>query len=78
MPILSTFSEWKESFYRGEGVHCQFCHLPQLFDPQFIDAKDRKGPVDHAMVGGHSRERLAKAIPLKGTLRVSGETARVV
>jgi len=77
VPILSTFSEWKESFYRGEGVHCQFCHLPQLFDPQFIDAKDRKGPVDHAMVGGHSRERLAKAIPLKGTLRVSGETARV-
>ncbi|GAB4361361.1 MAG: multiheme c-type cytochrome [Deltaproteobacteria bacterium] len=77
VPILSTFSEWEESFYRGEGVHCQFCHLPQLFDPQFIDVKDRKGPVDHAMVGGHSRERMAKAIPLKGTLRISGGTAEV-
>lgn len=77
VPILSTFSEWEASFYRGEGVHCQFCHLPQLFDPQFIDGKDRKGPVDHAMVGGHSRERLAKAIPVKGTLRVSGDTAEV-
>ncbi len=77
VPILTTFSEWSESFYRGEGVHCQYCHLPQLFDPQFIDAKDRKGPVDHAMVGGHSRERLAKAIPLKGTLRISGTTAEV-
>jgi len=77
VPILSTYSEWEASFYRGEGVHCQFCHLPQLFDPQFIDSKDRKGPVDHAMVGGHSRERMAKAIPLKGSLRISGDTARV-
>ena len=77
VPILSTYSEWKESFYSGEGVHCQFCHLPQRFDPQFIDSKDRKGPVDHEMVGGHSRERMAKAIPLRGSLRISGDTAKV-
>ena len=31
-PILTTASEWEDSFYRGTGVHCQFCHLPQLFD----------------------------------------------
>ena len=76
--ILATYSEWADSFYRGEGVHCQFCHLPQLFDARFIDpGKKKTGPLDHAMVGGHSRERLAKAIPVRATLKVSGSEARV-
>ncbi|NJD61810.1 MAG: hypothetical protein FIA93_03725 [Deltaproteobacteria bacterium] len=74
--VLSTYSEWAESFYRGEGVHCQFCHLPQLFDARFIDPSGRgKGPLDHSMAGGHSRERLAKAIPVRATLTVSGREA---
>ncbi len=77
IPVLSTFSEWEESFYRGEGVHCQFCHLPQLFDAGFMDSPRKKGPLDHAMAGGHSRDRLAKAIPLKAVLTVSNGEARV-
>ena len=77
VPILTNFSEWEESFYRGEGVHCQFCHLPQLFDPQFIPKKDRKGPVDHAMLGGHSRKQLENAIRIQASLTVSGAEARV-
>lgn len=77
LPVLSTYSEWEESFYRGEGVHCQFCHLPQLFDAGFVDASGGKAPLDHAMVGGHSRERLAKAIPLKAALTMSGGEARL-
>ena len=75
VPILTTSSEWEQSFYRGEQVHCQFCHLPQLFDARFIDPGKKKGPLDHAMVGGHSRERLAKAIPLRASLKVSGNEA---
>jgi hypothetical protein len=56
VPILSTATEWEQSFYRGEGIHCQFCHLPQLFDARFIEpGKRKKGPLDHAMVEGHSR-----------------------
>lgn len=77
VPVLSTVSEWEASFYRGEGVHCQFCHLPQLFDAGFIDPSRRKGPLDHEMVGGHSRDRLAKAIPLKASLAMSNGEARV-
>ncbi len=77
VPVLSTYSEWEESFYRGEGVHCQFCHLPQLFDAGFMDPSLKKGPLDHAMVGGHSRDRLAKAIPLKAFLTMSGGEARL-
>ena len=76
--ILSTVSEWEKSFYRGTGVHCQFCHLPQLFDARFINGKREKGPIDHAMVGGHSRERLARAIPVRAELLLSGGAPRVV
>jgi len=76
--ILSTGSEWEKSFYRGTGVHCQFCHLPELFDARFIDGKKKKGPIDHAMVGGHSRERLARAIPIRARLVLAGKEARVV
>jgi nitrate/TMAO reductase-like tetraheme cytochrome c subunit len=75
VPILTTTSEWEQSFYRGEQIHCQFCHLPQLFDARFIDKKKQKGPVDHGMVGGHSPARLALAIPVKGTLEFSGAEA---
>ena len=78
VPILSTVSEWEKSFYRGTGVHCQFCHLPELFDARFIDGKKKKGPIDHAMVGGHSRERLARAIPIRARLVLAGKEARVV
>jgi uncharacterized protein YlaI len=76
--ILSTVSEWEKSFYRGTGVHCQFCHLPELFDARFIDGKRKKGPIDHAMVGGHSRERLARSIPMRARLVLNGKEARVV
>lgn len=76
-PILTTASEWEQSFYRGTGVHCQFCHLPELFDARFIDGKKGKGPVDHAMVGGHSRERLSRAIPVHARLVLSGRDAVV-
>lgn len=75
--ILSTYSEWAESFYRGEGVHCQFCHLPQIFDAGFIDKKSGKGPSDHAMAGGRSRERLAKAIKVRASMKVSGGEAKL-
>ena len=76
--ILSTVSEWEKSFYRGTGIHCQFCHLPELFDARFIDGKRKKGPIDHSMVGGHSRERLARAIPIHARLVLSRAEARVV
>lgn len=75
--ILSTMSEWEESFYRGEGIHCQFCHLPQLYDARFIEAKKPAGPPDHAMVGGHSRERLTRAIAVRARLSRGRGEARL-
>ncbi|MGE5189299.1 MAG: multiheme c-type cytochrome [Gemmatimonadota bacterium] len=77
VPILSTYSEWEKSFYRGEGVQCQFCHLPGLFDAPFLDPARKKGPIGHDMAGGHSRELLARALPVRATLTRAGEEARV-
>ncbi|MDA8122103.1 MAG: multiheme c-type cytochrome [Deltaproteobacteria bacterium] len=77
IPILSTYSEWEESFYHGKNVHCQFCHFPGLFDAPFIDPGIKKGPIGHDMAGGHSRELLAKALPIRATL-TSNETEACV
>lgn len=76
--ILTTVSEWEKSFYRGTGVHCQFCHLPELFDARFIGGKRKKGPLDHSMVGGRQPERLARSIPIQARLSVSAGKALVV
>jgi hypothetical protein len=75
--ILSTYSEWEESFYRGKSVHCQFCHLPELFDARFMDPQKKKGPVSHDMVGGHSRDLLARALPIHAILTTNGKEAFV-
>ncbi len=73
--VLSTYSEWEESFYRGKSVHCQFCHLPELFDARFIDPERKRGSVNHDMVGGHSPELLARAIPVRATLTANDTEA---
>jgi hypothetical protein len=77
VPILSTFSEWKESYYRGKEVHCQFCHIPQLFGAGFIEEGKRDSPLSHEMIGGHSPARLSKAIPVRASLTVFRDTARL-
>jgi hypothetical protein len=72
-------SEWEASFYKGERAQCQYCHLPELFDARFVqgDTGKKKGPADHRMVGGHSKERLALAIPIRATLSSSTEGTEV-
>lgn len=73
--VLSTYSEWEESYYRGKSVHCQFCHLPGLFDAPFIDPARKQGPLGHDMAGGHSRDLLARALPIRATLTTDGKEA---
>lgn len=76
-PILTTYSEWEKSFYRGEGVHCQYCHLPQLYkDIQYLPGtKNPDSPPDHTMRGGHYPEKLREAIRMSGTLRRKSKKA---
>lgn len=75
--VLSTYGEWEESFYRGNSVHCQFCHLPGLFDAPFLDPERKKGPIGHEMEGAHSPGFLEKALPVRATLTKRGKEARV-
>lgn len=71
VPILTTYSEWEKSFYRGEGVHCQYCHLPQLYkDEQYLPGSDKPdAPPDHTMRGAHFPEKIREAVRMSAILR---------
>lgn len=65
VPILETFSEWKESSFGREGKACQTCHMPPIAG---MPVPPRVKPVkeiyinSHEAVGGHSVEQVRKAI----------------
>jgi hypothetical protein len=63
-PVLTTYSEWKNSRYGREGKACQSCHMYRtagdVVDPKI---KRTKGGVNlHQMPGSHSLEQLTKTI----------------
>lgn len=67
-PILGTYSEWKESPYAAEGVHCQNCHMP--LTPGRIVVPEVKAEVEnvineHNLAGGHSISQVRKAVQIK-------------
>lgn len=68
LPILSTFSEWRESSASQDGVTCQSCHMAQtrarVVDPR-VD-RDSAAHVNlHEMPGGHSLQQLHKALQIE-------------
>ncbi|RMG59119.1 MAG: hypothetical protein D6713_06215 [Deltaproteobacteria bacterium] len=70
--VLSTYTEWKESFYRGEGIHCQYCHLPELYeDRQYKKHPSKERPPDHTMKGGHFESQLRKSLTGRGEISFS-------
>ncbi len=73
VPILSTYSEWNESFYRGKGIQCQYCHLPELYgDEKYVyTSSSRKSPPNHAMRGGHIPARMKEAFDVRGIVERS-------
>lgn len=64
-PVLTTYSEWKESRYAKENHPCQSCHMGPA-SGEVVDEHVRNistGHINsHEMPGSHSAERLAKAI----------------
>ena len=44
---------------------------------RFIDPERKKGPISHDMVGGHSRDLLARALPIRATLTANETEACV-
>ena len=63
-PVLTTYSEWKNSRYAKEGKACQSCHVYRtagdVVDPR---VKRTSVPINlHQMPGSHSLEQLSKTI----------------
>lgn len=86
-PVLTTFSEWKNSRYAAEGRQCQSCHMYRV-PGEIVDARiqqPRLTKVDlHQMPGSHSLEQLNKTLKAKlsaawegGRLQVWLEVANV-
>jgi hypothetical protein len=65
VPILTTYSEWKESVAAEQGQTCQTCHMG-LTRGRVVDARvkrDSSARVNlHEMPGGHSLQQLHKAL----------------
>lgn len=63
-PVLTTYSEWKESSHAGEGKQCQSCHMYQV-DGDLVDPRVKRSALRinlHQMPGSHSIEQLARTI----------------
>ncbi|MFQ6069440.1 MAG: multiheme c-type cytochrome [Candidatus Aminicenantales bacterium] len=63
--ILGTFSEWQESPYPEEGVHCQACHMPLIpgrIVKRDVKSSNRKRINLHAISAAHSKDQLQKAL----------------
>lgn len=63
LKVLGTYSEWKESFYAGDGVTCQQCHLPLSLGKEVVleGAKTLRTTNLHFQMGGHSQDQLVSA-----------------
>ncbi|MFQ6103727.1 MAG: multiheme c-type cytochrome [Candidatus Glassbacteria bacterium] len=62
VPIISTYSEWKESPQKREGIQCQDCHMPvgeeYIVAPELKETKKRINLHD---VSGRHHSQLEKA-----------------
>jgi len=80
VPILSTYSEWKEGPYREQGIQCQNCHMPEMFNVPDVnpDVKvTRNFAKDHAVLGGHSQIKLSKAATISTKVKLENNKAVV-
>lgn len=75
LKVLSTYSEWLESSYPGEGVSCQHCHMPAVVGGGPVEAgKKVIRPSNlHFQMGGHSQDQLVTASTMAVTAAVEGE-----
>ena len=75
IPLIETYSEWRNSTYAQEGVHCQNCHMPYTDEPVVSpDVKETKNKVTvHNFLGAHSEMRLKQAAKLASEVMRKGE-----
>ena len=65
LPVLTTWSEWKNSRYAREGKQCQSCHMSRVagnvVDPKIKRTTQAKVNL-HSMPGSHSLDQLTKVL----------------
>jgi hypothetical protein len=70
VPILSTYSEWKEGPYSDKDIHCQNCHMPlvegKVVSPEIKKIKERRINL-HNLAGGHSIAKVKDAMKIEIT-----------
>ena len=81
VPIMTTYSEWRNSQAAAEGTTCQDCHMwrtkANLVDPRV--KRNKRAEVNlHEMPGGHSRQQLVKALDIEYDIERTGEGIDVV
>jgi len=80
-PLLTTFSEWKNSRYAKEGKQCQSCHMYRVagdvVDPRLKRSSLAKINL-HQMPGSHSVTQLTKAITAQLSTSRKGDHLQVV
>ncbi|MDW7711568.1 MAG: multiheme c-type cytochrome [Deferrisomatales bacterium] len=68
LPIITTYSEWKEGYFGKEGTaQCQECHMPLAagFTVSEQHRKTKRRINLHSFPGGHSRSQLLDALSLE-------------
>jgi len=72
LKVLGTYSEWKESFYAGESVTCQQCHMPKSLGGEVVreGAKSLRSTNLHFQMGGHSQDQLVSAARMEAAPKV--------
>src|SRR5579864_3979207 len=78
-PVLTTYSEWKNSRYGKDGKACQSCHMSvtagAVVDPRVKRTND---PINlHQMAGSHSIEQLTKTITAQLSTSREGDRLKV-
>ncbi len=79
-PVLTTYSEWKNSLFFKQGKACQSCHMNrvegEVVDPRVQQVSLAKINL-HAMPGSHSIEQLASTVKAKLTTERRGDNLQV-
>jgi len=67
VPVMTTYTEWKEGPYAEKGIQCQYCHMPKARGQIATDVTGSKGKkvFSHNLAGGHSISQLKKAVEVK-------------
>lgn len=78
-PVLTTYSEWKDSRYWKDGKACQACHMYRtagdVVDPRVMQTNT---PINlHQMPGSHSLDQLTKTISAQLSASREGDQIHV-